>query len=79
VAADLGQDKFYQLQGIDHSRIDYLCRSLKKNAQPSIRCVLVDEVACRCSSKANDKMMICSFDRRERGTPSLQDKILVEL
>lgn len=46
---------------------------LKKNARPSMGQVLKDDIACRCSSKGNDKMVICSIDLRERSTLSLLD------
>ena len=47
---------------------------LKKNARPSIRHAPMGEIACRCSSKGNGKMVMCSFDWREKITLSLLDK-----
>jgi hypothetical protein len=48
---------------------------LKKNnvTWPSTGHVPTDEIACRCSSKGNDKMLICSIDWRDRTTLLLLD------
>lgn len=45
----------------------------KKNARPSMGHALIDEIACRCSSKGNGKMVVCSFDWREESPLSLLD------
>jgi hypothetical protein len=35
---------------------------LKKNARLSIGHALKDEIACRCSSKGNSRIVVSSFD-----------------
>ena len=58
---------------------NYEQSELKKNARLSMGQVLKDDIACRCFSKGNDKMVVCSIDWRERSTLSLLDKDIVVL